>query len=218
MQLESLRHALGAHIGQTLTPELCVAIEIAARRIPDRSIDLNLFHPLKLGDGYVISVERLVDCLEEMKPLHELHWQETEGHRHGLALKPNYKGMIEFERAGSLLQITVRHEGKLVGGIRMYIGQSWHSENLVASEDTLFLLPAHRNSASWLALKMLRYTVSCLEVLRDALGEDVIEVSANSKLVNKADALMRRLFGQPVAMQFEKIFRRPCAAVSPEGT
>jgi len=203
-----LRRTLGNHLGKVLTPELCAEIEMAAQEIPNNPIDLSLFRPRELGDGYVISAERFADCLPELKPLHEVHWYETEAHRHGLALKPNYEAMIAMERAGCLLQITVRHEGKLVGGIRMYVQRSWHTENMLASEDTLFLLPAHRNKSSWIALKMLRYTVTCLEVLRDARGEECIEVDANSKLVNHADALMRRLFGAPVAMQFTKIFRR----------
>lgn len=208
MNADSLRRALGDHLGHKLTPEICVAIEMAARKTVDEPIDLTLFHPRVLADGYVIAAEKFADCLEELKPLHERHWAETEQYRHGLALKPNYEGMLAFERAGQLLQITVRHQGKLVGGIRMFVTSSWHSENMVASEDTLFILPEHRNGASWLAMKLLRYTVSCLEVLRDARNEEVIEIDANSKLINRADVLMRRLFGDPVAMQFSKIFRR----------
>lgn len=203
-----LRRTLGNHLGKVLTPEMCAEIEMAAQEVPNEPIDLKLFHPLTLGDGYVIAAERFADCLAELRPLHEAHWFETESHRHGLALRPNYEGMMRMERSGCLLQITVRFEGKLVGGIRMYVLRSWHTENMSASEDTLFLLPAHRNKSSWIALKMLRYTVSCLEVLRDARGEQVIEIDANSKLINKADVLMRRLFGSPVAMQFSKIFRR----------
>lgn len=210
--MNPLRRALADNLGKTLTPELCVLIERGAHVTPDHSIDLTLFHPRVLADGYVIAVEKFADCLPELRPLHEVHWLETENYRHGLALKPNYEGMKAFELAGNLLQITVRYEGKLVGGVRMYVTRSWHTDTLLASEDTLFLLPAHRNQASWLAMKMLRYTLSCLEVLRDARGEEVIEIDANSKLVNRADVLMRRLFGEPVALQFSRIFRRPDAA------
>jgi hypothetical protein len=174
----------------------------------DDSIDPVLFDPWHLADGYVIAVERFADIVDEMHPLHQAHWFETEGYRHGLALKPNYAALVMFERAGQLMQVTVRYEGKLVGGIRMYITRSWHTDDMHASEDSLFLLPAHRARSTWLALRMLRYTVRCLEALRDHRGEPRVIIEGDSKLSNRADALMRRLFGDPVALKFHKIFSK----------
>lgn len=208
MHLQSLREALGARMGKTLTPELCAEIENIARVAPDQSIDVRIFSQQVLPDGYVISVEKFSDCQGELHVLHEAHWHETEGHRHGLALKPNYRGMLAFEKAGQLLQITVRHEGKLVGNLRMFITRSWHTGDMLASEDTLFLLPAHRSRSCWLALRMMRYAVACLETLRDERNERVLVIEADSKLSNNADTLMRRMFGAPVASKFHKIFKK----------
>lgn len=206
MHVESLRRALADSLGQTLTPELCASIENRARVTPDESIDLSMFEPMVLDDGYVIACERFESCLGELHALHEAHWHETEGYRHGLALRPNYAAMVAFERAGQMLQVTVRHEAKLVGSIRMYVTRSFHTDDMLASEDSLFLLPAHRARSTWLALRMLRYTVQCLETLRDHRGEPRIAIEASSKLSNRADALMRRLFGAPVAAAFHRVF------------
>jgi GNAT superfamily N-acetyltransferase len=192
----TFRRAIASRIGQVLTPALCAAIETDASVMPDLSIPLEQFETVCVGD-YVIQAERFAMVLPELKPLHELHWQETEGARHGLTLAPDYDAMAADERAGRLLQFTVRHCGALMGNLRLYVMQSRHSKNLVAVEDTLFIAPAHRGGL--LGLKLLRYAEQCLVQI------GVREIDANSKLVNGADALMRRMKYTPVAIQFHKI-------------
>src|SRR5262249_33873566 len=117
-------------------------------------------------------------------------------------LLPDYDSMSRADRAGGLLQFTVRYRGRIVGHCRMYLGRSSHSDNLIASEDTLYVDPAHRGA--WLGMKLLRYVEQCL--LQHA--GDLIEIEANSKLANRADVLMRRMGYAPVATQFHKIVRR----------
>ena len=194
----TFRRAIAARIGQVLTPALCAAIEEDASVMPDLSIPLDQFETVRVGD-YVIQTERFRDALPELKPLHEAHWQETESARHGLELAPDYDAMAADERAGRLLQFTVRHCGALVGNLRMYVLQSRHSANLVAVEDTLYIAPAHRGGL--LGLKLLRYAEQCLVQI------GVREIDANSKLVNGADVLMRRMKYTPVAIQFHKLIK-----------
>jgi hypothetical protein len=206
MSFDTLRRALATNMGEPLTPELCVAIEQAALANVDDSIDLRLFRPLVLDDGYTIQCEKFAKVLPELKPLHEQHWLESEGYRHCLQLRPNYQAMTAFECAGQLLQVTVRHEGKLVGAIRMYITRSWHTGDMLANEDSLYLSPAHRSRSTWLAIRLLRYTVDCLQHLRDSRGEATIVIEASSKLANNARALMKRVFGDPVGEVFHRVF------------
>jgi hypothetical protein len=198
MHPAQLRNALGAHLGQVLTPEVAVAIFDAALRSPNEPIDIDQFEPLA-ADGFVIRAEQFVKVLPELRPLHEEHWIETEKYRHQLELKPDYDAMAERERAGRLLQITARREGMLAGHLRLYLGQSLHTQTLFAEEDTLFLRKQHRGS--FLALKMMRYGEAAL------LRLGVREIRANSKRTNNADVLMRRLGYDVVAMQFVKFFQ-----------
>lgn len=195
----TFRRALGDRIGQVLTPALCAAIEADASVMPDLSIPLEQFQPAAVTGGYVLAVERFADVLEELKPLHAEHFAETEGHRHDLPLDPDYDAMAADDRAGRLLQFTVRHDGALVGGLRMYVLLSRHTKTLFAEEDTLFITPAHRGGL--LGLKLLRYAEQCLVQI------GVREIDANSKLVNGADVLMRRMKYTPVALQFHKIIK-----------
>lgn len=204
--LALFRQVVARHLGAVLTPEVAAEIEVAARGAP-QPIDISRFAPVAYG-AYTIGLERFADALDELHLLHVVHWQDTEKHRHGLPLAPDYLSMVEHEQGGRLLQFTVRRRGVLVGNLRIYVGVSAHSGTPFAvfptrtrkpasEEDTLFLLPEHRGG--FLAVQLLRYAE---RVLTD-LG--MREIRADSKLINRADVLMRRLGYMPYALKFVKI-------------
>lgn len=205
--LDSFRRVLAAHLGRELTPEAAAEIERAAGLQPDAPIDIWRFEPAR-HDRYVICLERFTDAIGELHALHVAHWRETEAHRHGLPLNPDYDGMAEHERAGRLLQFTVRRDGALVGNLRLYVGVSAHSgtpfavfptrtNDPASEEDTLYLAPEHRGG--FLAMHLLRYAERVLV----ALG--MREIRADSKLINRADVLMRRMGYRPFALKFVKV-------------
>jgi len=196
--ITNLRKTIGAFIGQVMTPEIAVAIELSASHGDDMSHD-----PIKFGvlwhNGFMFQAERMADILPSLHAMHLEHWRETEKHRHGFAMRPDYSAMLADERAGRLIQFTVRNEvGALVGNLRMYVLQSRHTQTLKAVEDTLYLTPSARGGIT--ALKLMRFAEASL------LAIGVREIEADSKLVNNADVLMRRLKYTPVAIKFSKIF------------
>lgn len=195
--LQTFRECLAAHVGQELTADLCHILDGIVRFGPDSSIDLAQFAPITHG-GYEIRAESFREILPELQELHRVHWVETEKHRHGLPLDPDYEVMATRERAGRLLQFTVRAGGELVGHVRMYLGTSIHTQTLYAEEDTLFIRPGHRGGL--LVLALMRYAERALR----AVGAR--EIRADSKLLNKADVLMKRLGYTPVALKFHKHF------------
>lgn len=195
-----LRHALASHLGMTLTPEIAAAIELVVTAPEDASHD-----PAKFGhqehNGYCIQAERFSQIVDEMHQLHLEHWQETEKHRHGLTMKPDYLGFIARERAGNLIQFTMRTDGgELVGNLRMFLATSMHTQTRYACEDTLFIKPEHRGGFAVMAL--MRFAEAALK----SIG--ITEIRVNSKLVNNADVLMRRMKYQPVALEFVKFFNQ----------
>ncbi|MGE4243997.1 GNAT family N-acetyltransferase [Ramlibacter sp.] len=196
MDLSTFRTVLAQHLGAELTPERCAAIEDALFRGPDRSVDPMQFEPI-LHHDYIVQVESFRAIMEELKPLHAAHWSETEFHRHGLPFNPDYEGVAARERAGRAVQFTVRREGELVGQLLMYLFTSTHTQTPVSEEDCLFIRPDHRGGM--LVMKLLRYAE---RVLHQIQGPHLIRTS--SKLVNRADVLMRRMGYQPFALQFFK--------------
>jgi hypothetical protein len=190
--------ALYRHAGSVLTPE--VAQAVVAELFPDRTIARDRFSPTVHGK-YLIQMERFADIQDELHPLHVLHYAETERHRRGIALAPKYDRVRAMERAGCVAQFTVRRYGELAGQLRLYLSESVQTTSVVASEDALFLAPAHRPNA-FLMIALLRYA----EQVLIELGVD--EIHANSKKVNNAAVLMRRLGYEEVATQFIKIVKR----------
>lgn len=196
--LMRFRRAMAKHLGKVVTPEIAAQIEAEAFYV-DRSIDPDRF-PRERHERYWLAVESFRDIVLQLHALHEAHWSETEKHRHGFEMRPNYDAMRARERAGQLLQFTARtSEGPIAGHLRMYLGQSLHTQTLMAEEDTLYVLPEHRTGS--LGLALLRYAERCLV---HVVG--VREIRANSKVINNADVLMRRMKYRHVANQFVKIF------------
>lgn len=191
--------ALRCFLGRTLTPDVCAAIATFVVDRAVRPVNVDQFRMARHGD-YVVQAEPFEAVLPELHPLHELHWQETEGHRHGLEMNPDYDGMAFKAAMGELVQFTLRFgpEAVLVGQLRMYLGQSMHTQTLLAREDTLFIHPDHRGGM--LGMHLLRYAEAALRQI------GVREIHADSKLLNKADVLMRRMKYRPVATQFVKVF------------
>lgn len=198
--ITNLRKTIGSHLGEVLTPEIAVAIEMAAHDGTDASIDPEQFLMGVCG-GFTFQAERMGDILKDLHLLHIEHWRETEGHRAGLELKPDYRQMLADERAGRMVQFTVRERdtGLLVGNIRMYVLVSRHTQTLKAVEDTLYLSKRARGGMT--ALYFLRWVERCLR----SLG--VREIEADTKMVNRAEALMRRMKYTPVAIKFTKVFK-----------
>ena len=193
-----LRKTIASYLGQVLTPEIAAEIEASVALVPDESIDPEQFGVLSYA-GYAIKAERFKDIQDELHVLHKLHWQETEKHRHGLEMDPDYAEFCRRERAGGLLQFTLRNGNELVGNMRMYLSTSIHTQTRYASEDTIFIKPEHRGGFA--AMAMMRFAEKCL------LSLGIREIRGNSKLVNHADVLMRRRGYTPVATEFVKFFK-----------
>ena len=195
---QKFREALGASLGQQLTPELAARIEQYVFAQEDNAINPDIFGVQQYKD-YTIRAERFRDILPEIHQLHVEHWAETEKHRHGLQMNPNYEAMIARERAGEMVQFTLRDsDGQLVGNCRVYINVSLHTQTRYASEDTLFIKPQYRGG--FVVMALMKFAESSMR----AIG--ITEMRTNSKVINKADVLMRRMRYTPVAIEFVKFF------------
>lgn len=190
-----LRTALAAHFDRAITPEVAAAIFTAACETENLEHDPGKFGEVMSGD-YAIRAELLRHCLDELHPLHVAHWFETERARFGLSMDPDYEAMLADERAGRLLQFTARKDGRIAAHLRLYVCRSRHTQTLFSEEDALYVHPAHRGG--FLVMHLLRFAERAL------LSIGVKEIRANSKLVNRADVLMKRMKYTPVALQFVK--------------
>lgn len=87
-------------------------------------------------------IEPLAEVWDEMIANAYLHWQETQMCAEGEEFAPMYERYAQY---GSMYTVfTVRDGPKLVGHCGMYLTQSMHTQRLLATEDTWYLLPEYR--------------------------------------------------------------------------
>ena len=103
---------LKANIGQPLSSDVAADIMVLAGQIPTLiAFDvIERIQPEQCGE-FTFSRETLEDIIEEMKPLHESHWSETENHRHAIPFNPDYEAFFRYERAGRRRRIHAQ-EGR----------------------------------------------------------------------------------------------------------
>ena len=204
---DNLRRALAAHFDEKMTAEVAATIFVEAHADGDCSIDPARF-PIEQYEGYTFQAERARSILAELAPLHEAQWGETERYRSGIPMRPDFEIGLGEERAGRLLQFTIRRDGQLVGHLRLYLATSRHTQTLFSTEDTYYIDPGHRGG--FMALQFLKFAERCL------MSIDVLESRFDAKLLPSdgsgargldAGVLLRRLRYSPVSTRFVKILK-----------
>ena len=196
MNIEALNQVLQTNLGNRLTPELVVGILTAIQTADYAPINIEDIPPEEYGE-FTIHVASLRTILNEIVPLHERHWEETEKYRHGIPLNPDYEYMMRAEDQGRFLVFTVRHEGNLVGNCMMYMTKSTHTQEWIAEEDTIFILSEYRKGR--LGLRFIKYVE---DVLRN-MG--ITEIRVTVKTVNRVGDLLKAVGYQHTANQLIKI-------------
>ena len=121
----------------------------------------------------VFSIEKVRDVIDELMPLWEAHWKETEMYREGQGFKMDVDRYIKYNDIGYYILYTARHAGKLVGNFGAYISTSMHTQKMIATEDTLFFLSAYRKGFN--SIRFIRFVES------DLIARGAIEMSISVK-------------------------------------
>ena len=100
---------------------------------------------------YLFSMENGSENLTEMFPLYAAHYQEMRERleRDGIEISP-FNPRVDVYVAswenGTLQNYAVRAEnGEVVGYANVYLTNDMHNGDLIAQEDAIFILKAHRN-------------------------------------------------------------------------
>jgi len=86
-------------------------------------------------------VEKFSNCYLEMQALNKDHYDEISVHKkHDIRLEPDYQRYFKLEQDGSLLYVTLRNQGKIVGYYIGFILPDLHYKScLSAFQDILFI-------------------------------------------------------------------------------
>lgn len=156
------------------------------------------FQPAKAGEA-TFGLERLADIEEELRILHEEHYNETEANYLGTPFSPSYDRYKASEEASQFVLFTVRMGDDLAGNLQYYVFEDMHTNMKVAREDAFFISKRFRGNK--LAPGLLSYAEDALRQLGCAM------VGMSSKApVGGPDIgpfLMKRGY-KPIALYYAK--------------
>jgi GNAT superfamily N-acetyltransferase len=103
------------------------------------------------------AVERYKDCIEELKPLLDMHYEEIAMYREHIEFDPDYDLYEKIDENGGLHMVVVRDEGRIIGYYVSFIHPNPHYKNdLFSVNDILFIHPDYRGRT--VAFRMLKFT------------------------------------------------------------
>lgn len=145
---------------------------------------------------YRFGIENLQANDKEFEPLFRQHYAEmaerlqAEGCFIG-PYNPDKASYIAQNESGGLVHYTVRTlEGRAVGYGNIYLYRSMHTQEYSALEDTIYILPAHRNGVGRKFLK---------SILEDLKRRGVRQLQATAMTDPRAAKLWQRIGFKPVA-------------------
>lgn len=144
--------------------------------------------------------EKVADCWNEIMPLANAHWSGTQSYRRHQPFSPSFARYEHCNNLGMFTLYTARDGTALVGYFGVYVTPSMHSQQLMATEDTFFLLPDYRGGRN--ALRFLHY------IERQLRLRGVMEIMFSCEIDNETGIkkLLEFLDYQPVIMQYSKQF------------
>lgn len=100
-------------------------------------------------------IERFEDCLPELRAIFPRHWQELALFQDRMPLDPQYDEYVVRERAGRLLLVTVRKDGKIAGYYTAQVAPGFHyASTLTGTLDIMYIVPEERERG--LAMPLFR--------------------------------------------------------------
>jgi GNAT superfamily N-acetyltransferase len=164
---------------QPLTLDL--ATQIMALSMPQILVSREKMEAIEAEEheGHTFALERLGNILEEMQVLHSAHWAEKEEEPDRPPFNPDYDTFIYYEKTGRCLVFTCRdtESKRLIGNFSLYLDRSMHTQALLATEDTLYLVPEARKGR--LAARLIGYAERSMKQL------GVTEINVTVKVDNK---------------------------------
>lgn len=95
----------------------------------------------------IIAHECLANVKQDIQPLLEKHWLETEPNQETILLNPDWEQYALLDSAGILHIFTARDNENLVGYLVMMLSKSiHHKDHLFATTDVIYVKPDYRKT------------------------------------------------------------------------
>lgn len=90
-------------------------------------------------------IEPLASIWAEKIECAKAHWLETSMCADGEILDARLERYEQYEKLGWYVEIVARHEGVMAGFCGMYLVPSMHTQEMLATEDILYIKPEYRH-------------------------------------------------------------------------
>jgi GNAT superfamily N-acetyltransferase len=141
--------------------------------------------------------ESVQDCLEEIKPLIEAHWEEIAIHKDRIKLNPDFDKYLLLDSLGMLHILTARDDEELVGYFISFIQPNMHyKDEMFAINDILYIKPEHRKGT--VGYRLFKKAEASLK----EIGVSVIIIHA--KVKNDFKPLMDKLDYERIEYTYSK--------------
>lgn len=160
---------------------------------------------MTLKEGYSIGLERGDQNYPELAPLYRQHYKEMRDRLMGEGIeigeyRPRLEAYMPACQTGGMLNFVVRFHGEPVGYSNIYLTHDMHNGEFIAQEDTIYVLPEHRNgTGKTLSRAVLDYLQS--------IGVKRLMITATTD--TRANVLYRRMGFKPVAETMIYHFNQP---------
>jgi len=120
---------------------------------------------------YEITIENIEQTYDELEPLYRQHYSEMVDRMMdaGVVLSPYNPRLDEYFKAGNLgylLTFVLRYKGQAVGYCNIYLTNDMHNQDLISTEDTIYVVPEHRRGAGRLLSQRVHDELRSREVKR----------------------------------------------------
>ncbi len=152
--------------------------------------------------NYTISQEPLRQAYPALEWICRAHYTEMSSRllAKGVSISPYNPRVDEYFKAadaGYLKTFVARWQGEPIGYSLVYLTNDMHNRDLIAQEDTLYILPAHRNG---IGKKLVRHVLDALK----GYGVKRLCISATTDL--RVVPLFRRMGFKEVSSQMMYTF------------
>lgn len=121
--------------------------------------------------SYFISLEGFSDSYADLQPLYRKHYAEmcSRLESDGIPCSPYRPRLSQYDKAskeGWLLTFVLRNNDRACGYSNIYVTNDMHNGDLIAQEDTIYVLPEHRGKAGRMLIKAVHSELMKRGVLR----------------------------------------------------
>lgn len=120
---------------------------------------------------YAVELSKIDATLDELMPLYRQHYAEMSARLESIGVKqspfkPRVEAYSKASNEGWLLTFVLRHDDRAVGYCNVYVTQDMHNGDLIAQEDTIYVVPEHRNGAGRMLAREVHAELKRRGVLR----------------------------------------------------